>query len=129
MPYADARKPKGFSPCPPSSTYCPVGNVEYRLLQLRFGISAISLSSCLVPSVLEGVEQLFLFLPIDHPGYLSYLSLEHTIRTFERGRKEQHLFLNLRRQLNELHDLTQSRPAHMPCLRQSPTVSNCSLVN
>src|SRR3954447_4904624 len=85
--------------------------------ELSFGISAI-LSSCLVPGVLEGAEQLFLFLPIDHPGYLSYLSLEHTIRTFERGRKEQHLFLNLRRQLNELHDLTQSRPAHLPCLRQ-----------
>src|SRR4051794_26834194 len=36
--------------------------------ELSFGISAI-LSSCLIPGVLEGAEQLFLFLPIHHPGY------------------------------------------------------------
>src|SRR3954453_278255 len=95
--------------------------------ELSFGISAF-LSSCLVP-VLEGAEQLFLFVPIDHPGYQSYLSLEHTIRTFERGRKEQHLFLNVGRQLSELHDLAQPRPAHMSYLRQFPIVSNCSLID
>src|SRR5436305_3317934 len=95
--------------------------------ELSFGISAF-LSSCLVP-VLEGAEQLFLFVPIDHPGYQSYLPLEHTIRTFERGRKEQHLFLNLGCQLSELHDLAQPRPAHMSYLRQFPIVSNHALID
>src|SRR3954453_20410260 len=69
---------------------------------LSFGISAI-LSSCLIPGVLEGAEQLFLFLLIHHPGYYSYLPLEHTIGALERTRRAQHPFLNLRRQLSKLH--------------------------
>jgi hypothetical protein len=37
-------------------------------------------------------------------------------RTLARGWKEEQLFLNLRREMIQLQDLAESRPAHMPGL-------------
>src|SRR5438270_6564355 len=74
--------------------------------------------------LLEGAEEFFLLLPIEHAGYQAYVSLEHTVRAFEGGRKKQQLFLNIRRQLGQLQDLAQPRPAHMPHLGQFPIVAN-----
>src|SRR4051812_12527298 len=49
--------------------------------ELSFGISAIPK----LLALLKRAEQLFLFVPIHHPGYQSHLSLEHTIRTSRVG--------------------------------------------
>src|SRR4051812_21643328 len=75
----------------------------------------------------QGLEALLLPLPVRQARHRTKMAFEQTVKALAGGRQEEQLFLNLRREMIQLQDLAEPRPAHLPGLGQFPTISDRAL--